>query len=160
MFKTIVTYFTLPMLFLFGISSATSENSATSRDAQTRTLEKLIVASGSVAMDLDLSRLNGSPKEPQRHMLHFGVAPNSFFTILVFNNELRELERGSMRLVPEKAAGLPQALNASISQLVVEKLSPGEPYEIVVRDAKTGFTFFNIEGNQYRLRCSGAVAEH
>ena len=149
MFKTIVSHFTLPMLLLFGISSGTSQNSATSRDAQTGTLEKMIVASGNVAMDLDLNRLNGSAKEPQRQTLHFGVAPNSFFTILVFNKELRGLEGGSMGLVPKNAAGLPQALNASIRQLVVEKISPEEPYDIVVRDAKTGFTFFNIEGGHY-----------
>src|SRR2546430_15932698 len=54
-----------------------------------------------------------------------------------------------MGLLPKNAAVLRQALNASIRQLVVEKISPGEPYEIVVRDAKTGFTFFNIEGDQY-----------
>ncbi len=149
MFKTIVTHFMLPMLLVFGISSATSENSATGRDAQIGTLEKLIVANGSVAMDLDLNRLNGSTKTPQRQTLRFSVAPNSFFTILVFNKELRGLERGSMGLVPKEAAGLPQALNASIGQLVIEKTSPGEPYDLVVRDAKTGFTFFNIEGNQY-----------
>src|SRR5256886_8332992 len=54
-----------------------------------------------------------------------------------------------MGLLPKNAAVLRQALNASIRQLVVEKISPGEPYEIVVRDAKTGFTFFNIQGDQY-----------
>ena len=149
MFKTLVSHFTLPILLLFGISSGTSQNSATSRNAQTGTLEKMMVANGNVAMDLDLNRLNGSTKEPQRQTLHFGVAPNSFFTILVFNKQLRGLESGSMGLVPKNAAGLPQALNASIGQLVVEKTSPEEPYDIVVRDAKRGFTFFNIEGGRY-----------
>src|SRR6184192_4232011 len=46
----------------------------------TGTLQKMIVASGSVDMDLDLSRLSsvaagGSPAET----LHFAVTPNSFF---------------------------------------------------------------------------------
>src|SRR2546430_2903101 len=62
-----------------------------------------------------------------------------------------------MGLVPKNAAGLPQALNASIRQLVVEKISSGEPYEIVVRDAKTGFTFFNIEGDQYDYDAHGQL---
>src|SRR2546423_274320 len=151
MFKTILSYFLLHLLLLLSNSSGNSAGQVQKRTPEqpTGTLEKLIVARGSVAMDLDLNRLNRSTKEPQRQTLHFDVAPNSFFKILVSNKELRGLERGSMGLVPKKAAGLPQALNASIRQLVVEEISPGEPYEIVVRDAKTGFTFFNIGGDQY-----------
>src|SRR6266513_2574387 len=151
MFKIIVSYFLVPLLLLLSNSSGNSAAQVQKRTPEqpTGTLEKLIVASGSVAMDLDLNRLNRSTKEPQRQTLHFDVAPNSFFPILVSNKELRGLETGSMGLVPKNAAGLPQALNASIRQLVVEKISPGEPYEIIVRDAKTGFTFFNIEGDQY-----------
>ena len=44
---------------------------------------------------------------------------------------------------------LPPALAASLKQLVVEKLSADAPFDLAVRDAKTGFTFFNIEGHQY-----------
>src|SRR6185503_3991900 len=41
------------------------------------------------------------------------------------------------------------ALDASFHQLVIEKPAWSEPFDIVVRDGKTGFTFFNIEGNLY-----------
>jgi hypothetical protein len=40
-------------------------------------------------------------------------------------------------------------LAASLKQLVIEKLSSGAAFDLAVRDGKTGFTFFNIEGEQY-----------
>ena len=63
------SHFTLPLLLLFGVSSGTSQVSEPGRDAKTGTLEKMMVASGSVAMDLDLNRLNGvaaATKESKR----------------------------------------------------------------------------------------------
>ena len=60
-----------------------------------------------------------------------------------------------MALIPQAGANvpgysnLPVALGTSLKQLVVEKLSSDQGYDLSVRDAKTGFTFFNIEGHQY-----------
>src|SRR6266480_3713747 len=118
-------------------------------DTQSGTLEKMIVANGNVAMDLDLNRLNGGKVSSQRSTLHFAVAPNSFFTILVFNGDLRGPETGSMGLIAQNSAILPAELSASLNQLVIEKVDWNEPFELVVRDGKTGFVFFNIEGNLY-----------
>src|SRR5436190_166453 len=57
------------------------------------TLQKMIVASGSVTMDIDLNRINGiSYTTGKLETLHFGVAPNSFFPVLVFNNVFRGAE--------------------------------------------------------------------
>src|SRR5262249_10544733 len=81
--------------------------------------------------------------------LHFAVAANSFFSILVFNNLLRGAEEGSMALIPQNSTALPTALGGSINQLTVEKLPSGGQFDLAVRDAKTGFTFFNIERHQY-----------
>ncbi len=67
----------------------------------------MIVASGRVTMDLDLSRLEGSGQQLKRESVRFEVSPNSFFTILVFNDALRALEAGSMALIGENAAILP-----------------------------------------------------
>jgi len=118
--------------------------------APTGTLQKMIVENGSVTMDLDLSRLNGISFAPQKAVtLQFAVAANSFFTILVFNDLLRGPEQGSMALLPQHSMVLPSPLKASINQLVVEKLPASEAFDIAVRDAKTGFTFFNVEGHQY-----------
>ena len=112
----------------------------------------MIVASGNVAMDLDLNRLNGTAsgtKESKLDTLRFQVGPNSFFTILVFNNVLRGPELGSMGLIPGNTATLPGPLQASLNQLVIEKLPSDASFDLVVRDGKTGFVFFNIEGHLY-----------
>jgi hypothetical protein len=152
MFRTILSHFTLPLLLLFGIISGNSQSPTADRGNDTGTLEKMIVASGSVAMDLDLNRLNGvatATTESKLETLRFEAGPNSFFTILVLNNALRGPEPGSMGLIRKNSAILPEALNASSNQLVVEKIDSSEPFDLVVRDGKTGFRFFNIEGHQY-----------
>jgi hypothetical protein len=104
---------------------------------------------------VDLNRLNGISLRPaaarqKLETLHFVVKPNSFFTVLVFNNVLRGAEFGSaMALIPKSSTNLPAALSASLDQLVVEKLPSGKAFDLAVRDGKTGFVFFNIEGNLY-----------
>jgi hypothetical protein len=143
---------TLPLLLLIGISWRNSNarvpepNSA----AQIGTLEKLIVASGQVALDLDLPRLRQSaPSDSKRDALRFEVKPNSFFTILTFNNALRGAELGgSMELLWGNSTALPESLNASANRLVIEKIE-SEAFDLVIRDRDSGFVFFNIEGTQY-----------
>jgi len=153
MTKTL-SYFTLPLLLLLSNSSGNSapQLAGKSPDGQTGTLEKLIVASGNVAMDLDLNRLNGTvlpSKDSKLDTLRFQVGPNSFFTVLVFDNALRGPEPGSMGLIPGNGVTLPEALRASLNQLVIEKRSAEEAFDLAVRDGKTGFVFFNIEGHLY-----------
>src|SRR5205085_4112824 len=55
----------------------------------------------------------------------------------------------AMGLITGNAATLPGRLQSSLSQLVSEKLAPDAYFEMAVRDGKTGFVFFNIEGHQY-----------
>ena len=55
------------------------------------------------------------------------------------------------RLAP---TGLPRLtaclrLAASLRQLVIEKLPSDATFDLAVRDGKTGFTFFNVEGHGY-----------
>ena len=150
MFRTMLGHFTLSLLLVFGISSATSQSPENGLAGRTGTLEKMIVAKGDVTMDLDLNRLNGAvSKESKLDTLRFEAGPNSFFTILVFNNELRGPVPGSIGLIKRNSAILPEALNASSNQLVVDKRNSEEPFEFAVRDEKTGFVFFNIEGHQF-----------
>ena len=74
----------------FGAMKQTPEN-----QGQTGTLQKMIVESGSITMDLDVNRLNGVRSVPGRPTtLQFAVAANSFFSILVFNDLLRGPEQG------------------------------------------------------------------
>ena len=130
--------------------------SAVTKAPRTGTFQKMIVENGSVTIDLDLNGLNGSSSLVARPVtLQFVIGANSFFPILVFNDLLRGPELGSMALIPQAAVNapgygnLPVALGASLTQLVVEKLSSNQGFDLSVRDAKTGFTFFNIEGHQY-----------
>ena len=130
-------------------------------DANTGTLEKMIVASGSVAMNLNLNRLNGKTrvgaKESKSSELRFNVERDSFFTVLVFNNELRGPLPSSMALNPQSSAVLPSKLNASYQQLVLENTAWGGQFDLVVRDGKTGFVFFNIEGQSFDYDANGRV---
>ena len=118
----------------------------------TGTLEKMIVANGSVALDIDLNRLNGTrsrAKETPSSELRFDAKPNTFFKIIVFNNDLRGPLPSSMEIIPQNSVAVPAKLNASYGQLVVENAPFGEHYELNIRDGKTGFVFFNIEGHLY-----------
>ena len=68
----------------------------------------MIVENGSVTLNLDLNGLNGSNALVTRPVtLQFAAATNSFFPILVFNDQLRGPEPGSIALVsgsPTKSA--------------------------------------------------------
>jgi hypothetical protein len=145
-----LSYFALPLLLL--LSNSSGNSAPRNPGEQTGTLEKCFVANGTVAMDLDLSRLEGSDstkQESKRASVRFEVSPNSFFTILVFNDLLRALEPGSMALIGGNSTILPGSLGASSNQLVIESTPGGEDYELVVRDGKTGFVFFGIQGHEY-----------
>src|SRR5439155_6605768 len=161
MSKTTLTCFALLLLLFLGNSSENyaAQSKPNTADAPTGTFQKMIVENGSVTMDLDLNRLNAiNSIAATSATLHFAASANSFFTILVFNDLLRSPEPGSMALALQNsspagvnAAGysLPAALSASIKQLVIEKLPADAAFDLAVRDGKTGFTFFNIEGHQY-----------
>src|SRR6266513_559607 len=154
MLKKTLTAFTLSFLSLLGSGweNYAAQPSQKMSDAATGTLQKMIVESGSVTLDLDLNGLNGSNSLIARPVtLTFAAATNSFFPILVFNDLLRGPEAGTIGLVPQGRAVplLPAALSASLKQLVVEQLPFDTASDLAVRDARTGFTFFNIEGQQY-----------
>ena len=160
MLRSTLTVFMLPILLLLGSSS---DNSAArvkqkstetqkSTDIQTETVEKLIVASGSATMDVDLDRLNDAGPATEKskpETLRFALTPDSFFTIVVTNNVLRGPLAGSMGLIPQNAANLPALLNASFHQLILEKTQSDDAYDLVVRDSKNGFVFFNVQGHSY-----------
>src|SRR5438552_11883140 len=157
MLKKILIALTLSLLVLLGsyaVQSAKARNrggelNQKASDAPTGTLQKMIVENGSVTMDLDIGRLNGAAG--QTLQAQFAVGANSFFPVLVFNDQLRGPVPGSMALIPSRSGGgippLPAALSASLKQLVVEKLPSGQGADLAVRDSNTGFTFFNIQGH-------------
>jgi hypothetical protein len=157
MSKLTLTGLALPLFLLFASPQASAPKAfgGTRKVVQPQggsgTLQKMIVQNGSVTMDLALNRLNRIGSARQNTVkLQFAVAANSFFSILVFNDLLRGPDHGSMALVPQNSApALPVSLGASIRQLVIEKLPSGAAFDLTVRDGKTGFVFFNVEGNRY-----------
>jgi hypothetical protein len=158
MLKKILIALTLSLLVLLGsyaVQSAAGRNHSgelnqKTADAPTGTLQKMIVENGSVTMDLDLNGFNGSSSLVARPAtLQFAVGANSFFPILVFNDQLRGPLPGSMALIPQNVPALPGSLGASLKQLVVEKIPSGQGSDLAVRDNNTGFTFFNLQGLQY-----------
>src|SRR6266403_577346 len=157
MSKLTLTGLSLLLFLLFASPQATAPKAfggtqkVAQSEGQSWTLQNMIVQNGSATMDLDLNRLNGIGSTPQTTVrLQFAATANSFFTILVFNDLLRGPDHGSMALVPQNPApALPVSLGASIGQLAVEKLPSGAGFDLAVRDEKTGFVFFNVEGDQY-----------
>src|SRR5947207_14955455 len=129
--KKILITLTLSLLSLLAISVATplwgvssQAASQTARSPQragsavatapdTGTLQKVIVENGSVTLNLDLNQLNGISHGTQNlQQVHFAVAANSFFPILIFNDLFRGIEPGSMTLIPTGAIPVEAALNA------------------------------------------------
>ncbi|HVF30336.1 MAG TPA: carboxypeptidase-like regulatory domain-containing protein [Pyrinomonadaceae bacterium] len=150
----------LPVLVLFGIGLNRSLPGSETRapEGTTGILRKMIVASGTAAMDLNMSRLGGvRSRVTKTSELLFDVERDSFFTVIVFNDELRAPLPSSMRLIPQDRASLPSRLAESYEHLIVETMPIGSPYELTVRDGRTGFTFFNIEGHQYDFTADGDV---
>src|SRR5438046_796220 len=154
MLKSALTVFMLPLFLLLGSSSNNSAARPEQKntDIQTETVEKLIVASGSVTMDLDLARLNdtlSTTEESKLEALGFALSPDSFFTIIVTNDVFRGPLPGLMRFIPQNIPNLPAPLNTSFHQLVLENKQSEETSDLVVRDGNSGFIFFNVAGYQY-----------
>ena len=102
MLRQILSYFTLPC---FCFSAADQDNRDKARKQTTGTLEKMIVASGSVTMDVDLNRLNGvAPRRKNRSWTRCGskwaqIRFSRFWSLTML---LRGPEPGSMGLIPKK----------------------------------------------------------
>ena len=152
--KLTLAGFMFSLALLFGSAHVDSRNPDTKNNhngyPQSGTLQKMIVENASVTMQLDVNGLNGSNSLVARPVtLQFTVAANSFFPIIVFNDLLRADEPGSMALIPQNVPTLPAHLAASLKQLVIEKRRSNQGFDLAVRDGKTEFTFFKVEGAQY-----------
>jgi hypothetical protein len=140
---------------VFSFSGVLEQPTIAGPRGESGTMEKMIVANGSATFDLDLNRLNGINSTGQNTTIRFAAEQDAFFTVVVFNNELRGPSPSSMPLVPQDRVALPKALSASIRNLVIESTPWGGEHELVVRDGRTGFTFFNVEGHTYDYEASG-----
>ena len=157
---TAICFALVSVLFLGHASNYAFQPEQKNSDTLSGTLQQMIVETGSVTMNVDLNGLNGNNDLTTRSVaLQFAAGTNSFFPILVFNERLRSLEPGSIALVPQgrPVPLLPVALTASLKQLVVERLSPGANFDLAVKDATTGLTFFNVEGDEYNYDSNGQL---
>jgi Protein of unknown function (DUF2012). len=146
------------MFFGTGLESGSwTQPTGRGRENDTGTLEKMIVANGSITIDLNLGGLGNRRSPKNTNPLRFDAELDSFFTVLVFNNELRGAEPSSMNLLPQASVTLPGQLNASYQQLMLENLPWGSDHELVIRDAKTGFVFFYVEGQEYGFEAASHV---
>ena len=142
-----IVFSLLGAFLLIGIVwAAMEQDTMAGPEGETGRLEKLIVANGNVAMNVDLDRLNGTRANGTTSTLRFTAVPDTFFKVVAFDGEFRAALPSAMELVPQEAPSLPAPLMASYQNLVVETLPFGGDYDMVVRDGKTGFLFFNIEG--------------
>ena len=143
----------------FNFFNAPDATQIETNKADSGILEKMIVANGNIAMNLDLNKLNGTRARAGKGSLDakssglsevkFDVQAESFYTVLVYDNELRGPMPSSMNINPKSAPALPTKLSRSFDNLLVEQMPFGEHYELTVRDRKSGFKFFNIEGHLY-----------
>jgi hypothetical protein len=130
--------------------SAPGHRLSADAEQDTGTMEKLIVASGRLALELDLQRLGPAGAGATRTgptVVRFALERDSFLTVLVFDGEFRGALPGSARLIPLDSADLPSSLASR--DLVIEQTAWGAPFELVVRDAATGVALFNVEGHEY-----------
>lgn len=147
MLKTIlVALLSFNVFFSNGTAVLAVERSQSVAKSNPVTIEKMIVADGSIAMNINMDRLNGGKKSS---VLRFDAIQDSPLTIIVTDKVLRGPLPSSMRIISQSPFELPVKMNASAGDLVVEVMPFGNHYELTVRDQKTGYTFFNIEGHQY-----------
>lgn len=156
LFRIVLSVVGLGLLIVVALSFSGQETEA-GPQGETGKLEKMIVAGGDVEMSIDLNRLNGKRSRSQETALRFESEPNAFFTIMVFNDEFRGAMPSAMNLIPQETDAVQGKLGASFKQLVLESSAFGSDYELVVRDGKTGFLFFNIEGHQFEFQPDGSV---
>jgi hypothetical protein len=127
------------------------------KSGQTGTLQKMIVESGSVTMDLDLNRLNGIGSHGKTDTLQFAVAANSFFPFWFSMSFCVVLSRDRWHLIQSgstlPATVYPAVLGASLKQLAIEKLSSGRSLRFGRTRRQDGIHVLHHRRTPVRLRC-------
>ncbi|HQU93040.1 MAG TPA: hypothetical protein PLK77_12120, partial [Pyrinomonadaceae bacterium] len=121
-----------------------------------RTYEKMAAASGSVSIRLDVNALHGSyATQPAYTDLTFQAGTDSFFTAVAMDDEFRGLLPSSLSLISKGQTTIPGKFGTSLGQLIVESAAFGSHYSLVIRDVRSGFAFFNVEGHEYVYQAHG-----
>ncbi|CAN5718021.1 hypothetical protein BH24ACI3_BH24ACI3_10200 [soil metagenome] len=134
-------------LFVVAFLSISETGTEAGPQGETGTLEKMIVSKGTINMTINTRLLNGKAARSTKAAYKFDAEPNSFFTIFAFNDEFRGTLPSTMNLVPSEKSEVTSALAVSFETLMIESIPFGESdYEMGVRDSKTSFNYFDIEG--------------
>lgn len=141
----------LPVLYFFsGYSGENIVPQVETPAPAASTFEKLAAASGSVSIRVDIAALSGN-RAGEAGLIdsNFRAGTESFFTAIATDEEFRGLLPSSLPLIPDGEISLPGKLGLSAGQLIVDSSAFGSHYGLVIRDAKTGFAFFNVEGYEF-----------
>lgn len=136
-------------LFAALFLNVTEQETVAGPQGDTGRLEKMIVAGGTVNVEIDFERLNAGASRSRMTLLGFEAPKNAFFTVMAFNDEFRGTLPSSMELSLKERNGIRSRQVVSFGDLMLESSPFGTDHELMIRDSKTGFHYFNIEGHIY-----------
>lgn len=151
-----VVFFVLAFCLLIGLVLNFSEQETVAGpQGETGRLEKLIVAKGTINMEIDLERLNGQRSRSQPTSFRFETEKDAFFTVLTFNDEFRGALPSSVELKLNENPSDRTRQSFQLDNLALESSPFGTDYELLIRDNKSGFHYFNIEGHMFAYEPNG-----
>ncbi len=148
LFRIVVSVLGVAALAIFVFSVSEGETVAGPK-GETGRVDKMIVASGNVTLNLDLDRLTGSSSGLRSTTVNYSTRKDTYFTVIAFNDELRGPVPSSMELEPKGSSLLPESLATAYRTFVLERAPFGGDYELLIRDSATGRHYFNIEGHEF-----------
>lgn len=146
LFRVVLSVLGLGLLFVIAVS-LTEQETVAGPQGETGTLEKLIIANGNAVMNINLERLNAADSRSRTSNadIRFELESNAFYTIMVFNGELRAALPSAVGIDAGDSA-VSRSVFGTPGDLVIESLPWGGDFEFVVRDRQSDFTYFNIDG--------------
>ncbi len=148
MLKTILIVSLPVLVFLGNFAQMTVTGlSGVKNDPNNGIMKKMIVERAELAIELNSEHLYGSGIGNTEFRLD--AEPESFFTFIVYNDELRGPLPSSMNAVSKES--LPGMLGANGGTVTVENLASGNDYEMAIRDAKSGMVFYYVQGHVYEF---------
>ena len=88
--------------------------------------------------------------------LRFNIEKDALFNVTTVDDELRGPMPGSMNIEPTQKNSLSGKLGTSYESLSVERPPFSEEHSLYVRDAKSGFKFFFVEGHEMSFEPGGS----
>lgn len=116
-------------------------------NSQSGVLKRLIVSNGTVNIKLD-NTVVGTNKRAGQVDLSFNIEKDAMFNVTTVDDELRGPMPGSMNIEPAQKSSLTGKLGNSYERLSVERPPFTEEHSLYVRDSKSGFKFFFVEGHE------------